>query len=220
MMGYEWADNLTHSQHGFYRFKDGAMSTRKGTVILLFDILDQAVEKAAAIIEEKNPDLKNKDAVARQVGYGAVRFNDLATNKETDVTFDWDKVLNLQGKSGPYVQYTHARLLSILRKAKLDAKAINQERSPFAKDEEQAVLNQLYIYPEVLREAADTLFPHTIAEYVYKLAQYANTFYNKVPVLKEEDPHVQEARLSLVRATALVIENALRILGIDAPEEM
>ena len=220
MLGYGFAAGMSFSAHGLYRVNGQVMASRKGHVVLLKDVFREARERALKIIEEKNPTLRKKKATAEMIAIGAVRFNDLMTHKESDVQYDVDRAVNLQGKSGPYIQYTNARLRSILRKAKTLPRVVRVKASPFTAPEEIALTNLLALYPKVVAEAAKNLTPHLVAEHIYSVAQTANSFYNSQPVLAEKDTKVRAARLALVAATSQVLQNGLSLLGIEAPQEM
>ncbi|MBU0470003.1 MAG: arginine--tRNA ligase [Nanoarchaeota archaeon] len=211
-------DKFVHADFGLFRFPEGKMSTRKGNVIFLEDVLNQAIILAEKIIEEKNPTLKNKKDVAKIVGVGAVIFADLSNDRIRNIDFDWDKMLSFEGETAPYIQYTHARACSILRKSELDVRdKINFER--FGIEEEMRVVKLLYNFPEALEKVVKTYKPHHLAQYLISLAQAFNEFYHKCPVISE-DKNIMKARLLLVDSVKRVLENGLGLLGIKAPEEM
>jgi len=216
-LGYRWAKDCKHISHGLYRFKDGKLSTRKGRTIFMEDIINDAIEKSKKIIQEKNPDLKNKDQTAKKVGIGAIKYNDLAQHRQTDILFDWKKILNFEGNSGPYLQYTYARIKSILRKAKGKRQKAKLE---FTEIEETNLLRELVYFPEVIQSAAGSFEPHRIANYLNELARKFNLFYNKLPVLKAKNEETKNSRLSLISAVAEVISIGLDLLGIETVEEM
>ena len=218
LMGYEWGSHCVHVDFGLMKFKDGKMSTRKGKVVLLEDLLVEAVERIGKIIEDKNPALENKDDVARSVGIGAVIFADLCTKRGKDVVFDWDEVLNFEGETGPYVQYTHARLCSILSKY---GKAVTiPARFELLKEDEAAVLiKNLSQFPAVILRAAESYEPSLVCNYLIDVCGNLNRFYNAHRVLSNDD-ELTRARIFLVDATRQVIKNGLTILGIKAPEQM
>jgi len=217
-MGYAWADDLVHVPFGLVSLESGKLSTRKGQVVLMEELLDEAVKKTKEIIDGKNPDLKNKEAVAEQVGIGAVIFNDLYNSRIKDVTFSWERMLNFEGETGPYAQYTHARACSVIRKAGdwsynyIDANAISDDAS-------FELVKLLYAFPEKFLEAADKYEPFIISRHIIAIAQAFNKFYHDNPILNSE-AGVREARLALVDCTRQVLKNGLNVLGIDAPEEM
>ena len=217
LMGYDWAKDMEHVAFGMVSFEGQSLSTRKGHVVYLDDLLDKAVEKALAIIEEKSPDLENKQEIARQVGIGAVVFFDLYNSRIKDIDFWWDRALNFEGETGPYVQYTHARSCSVLRKVSGETAA--PDYAGLTTPEAQDVIRQLEQFPAVVAEAADRYEPSMITRYSVGLAQAFNKFYYENRIL-DDDPGVRAARVKLTRATRQVIATALRLIGIAAPERM
>ncbi len=218
LMGLEWADRCRHVPFGLVRFKDGKMSTRKGKVVLLEEVLNKAVQLSLDIIGEKNPSLADKERVARQVGIGAVIFGDLSNDRIKDVEFDWEKILDFSGETGPYIQYSHARICSILRREAPSQTAPLQGEAYTAKEEE-ALLLQLGRFPEAVERAADLNKPSVIARYLVDLARDFNQFYHHCPVLKAQGD-IKQARLLLADAVRRVLAQGLYLLGIEAPEEM
>ncbi|MBF8277547.1 MAG: arginine--tRNA ligase [Candidatus Brocadiaceae bacterium] len=218
LMGYEWGSHCVHVDFGLMKFKDAKMSTRKGTVVLLEDLLSEAIERAKQIIEAKNPQLENKDTVARHVGIGAIIFADLSAKRNKDVVFDWNEALNFDGETGPYVQYTHARLCSILRKY---GKAVTT-RVDFGllkEDETTVLLKSLEQFPSVIVRAAEFYEPSLISNHLIAVCSNLNRFYNTHRVLAD-DEELARARILLVDATRQVLKNGLKILGINAPGQM
>lgn len=216
-MGYPWTNNCHHISFGMYRFKDGRMSTRKGNVVFLEDVLMKGIESVRQIIEEKNPGLQNKDEVATQVGVGAIIFNDLMNDRVKNVDFDWDRVLDFEGNSGPYVQYTAVRCRSILRKSSLepDMKASHVLSSA----DELQLMAQLLHFEDILRLAFQSFKPHLLAGYLLDLCRQFSQFYSKHRILGEQD-EVARARLSLVKACEQIIVQGLKVLNIETPEAM
>ena len=222
-MGYDWAKDLVHVSFGMVSMEGGEkLSTRNGNVIFLEDILKEAVDKTKKIIEEKNPNLENKEEVASQVGIGAVIFDDMYNNIIKDIQFSWDRVLDFQGETGPYVQYTHARACSLLKKAGLDINGLpefNIDETTISDDVVLTVAKELASFRNVIELAANNYEPSYIARYAVDLAQAFNKFYNECPILVD-DEKVKLSRLAVVAATKFTLKNALALLGIMAPEQM
>lgn len=217
LAGFPWAKDCIHLPFGTMKFEEGVMSTRKGIIIFLEDVLDKTVDLVKEIIEEKNPKLKDKEMVAEQVGMGAVVFWDLSNDRVNDITFDWKKVLDFEGDTAPYVQYTHARACAILRKAGKGKGKTNY--SLLKEPEEVELVKALGRLPEVVQKSAEEYKPHHVAKYLLDVCHLFNEFYHKHQVLVEEEK-LRTARLSLVSATKQVLANGLYLLGIKAPEEM
>src|SRR3972149_6446583 len=218
LMGYDWANHCVHVDFGLMKFKDGKMSTRKGKVVLLEDLLMEAVERIKKIIEEKNPSLENKEVVANDVGIGAVIFADLSTKRNKDVVFDWDEALNFEGETGPYVQYTHARLCSILRKYGRPV-TMNIRFELLNEDETIILIKNLWLFPSIILKAAELYEPSFISNYLIDVCGNLNRFYNAHRVLSDDEELTIATRL-LVYATRQIIKNGLNILGMQAPERM
>jgi arginyl-tRNA synthetase len=200
--------------------KDGKkMSTRKGKVVLLDEVLQSAIEDVRKVISEKNPSLQNADEVAKQVGVGAVIFHDLKNYRLNDINFSLEEMLTFEGETGPYVQYTHARANSILRKAGYTGGDVVIPEGALEGAEAWAVVTLLLNFPNVVKRAGEEYDPSVIGKYVIDLAQSFNKFYANVRVLAEDEA-VKTARLHLVSATAQVLREGLRLLGLQAPQEM
>ena len=218
LMGCDWVKNCAHVNFGTMRFKEGRMSTREGKIVFLEEVFERAVALTQAIIEQKNPDLKRKEEVAHDVGIGAVLFADLSTRRIKDVAFDWDEVLNFDGETGPYVQYTHARFCSMLRKYGKPVEA-DVDFSLLKAKEELAVVRLLERFPQTIRAAAESYEPSLIARHLIDLSAEANRFYHACRVLSE-DAGVTKARILIVAAVKTVLAKGLYLLGMEAPEEM
>ncbi len=224
LMGKEWYKDLVHVPFGMVSLEDGTMSTRKGKVVWLKDVLDKAVEKSYAIINEKNANLRNKEDVAEKVGVGAVIFFALSNNRIKDITFSYDKVLTFDGETGPYVQYTNARARSILRKAGALAESLNapftsEELEGLSGKEGEELISLIGRFNATVSDAVQKYEPSIVTRYVIDVAKSFNRYYLNNRILNAEEKYVR-ARLALVYATHTVIEEALRLLGIKAPEEM
>lgn len=221
-MGYDWADDLVHVPFGMVSMEGTKFSTRKGNVVLLEDILNQAVEKTKTIIEEKNPDLENKDYIAEKVGIGAVIFDDMYNSIIKDIQFSWDRVLNFEGETGPYVQYTHARTCSVLRRADMDLSGIEIKDIDYSVLTDPAtvgVIKAISRLPQVIEEAANKYEPSFVARFLIDVTQAFNKFYHDNSILSAEE-NIKNARLAVVAATKYTIESGLFLLGIYAPEQM
>ena len=220
LMGNEWApEQLVHIPYGLVSLEGAKLSSRNGNIIYAEDILKEAIGKIKEIMEEKNPDLPDKDEIARKVGIGAIIFHDLYNQRIKDVSFKWEQVLNFDGETGPYAQYTYVRCASILRQAPdftfggdIDLKVISDGASV-------DLLKELVRYPEVVKQAAEKFEPFMISRYVIAVAQAFNKFYNENRV-NVEDKNVRDARMSLVYLTGKIVKDALLLLGIECPERM
>ena len=216
LMGKEWAKDLVHVAYGMVSLEDGAMSTRKGKVVWLEDVISRCVEKAYAVVSQKNPDLENKDEIAEKVGVGAVIFGALYNNKIKDITFSYDKVLSFEGETSVYVQYTCARAASVLEKAGENFALPAQFDLT---DEESEVVKCLAAFPATVVDAAEKYEPSYIARYAVDLAQKFNKFYFDCKILTAPEG-VREFRLCLTSAVLCVLKNALGLLGIGVPDKM
>ncbi|MFM1583116.1 arginine--tRNA ligase [Helcococcus ovis] len=217
-MGYEWSEDCEHVQFGMVSLKDGTLSTRKGKVVFLEDVLNKAIDKTKEIIEDRNPNLENKEVVAKEIGIGAVKFQELFNTRIKDYVFDWDQVLNFEGETGPYVQYAHARANQILEKLCLELSK-DVDFSLLNEPQEVALMKSIYDVPNVILTARDKLEPSVITRHVTEIAQNFNSFYNSIHILNSED-EVKKARALLVYATKISISNLLSLLGIHAPNKM
>ena len=215
----KYTDNLTHVPFGMVLLKTGKMSTREGTIIKLEDLLNEAIERVSKIIEEKNPNLEEKEDVAKKVGIGAVIFNDLYNSRIKDEIFDWDTMLNFNGETGPYLQYTYVRTNSILSKvgdipqlSDIDINILNDDASI-------NLTKTLYSFGDAIKQAADKNEPYIIARYLINLAQLFSSFYNENKIINEE-ASVQAARVYLTYCVNLVLKRGASLLGIRMPERM
>lgn len=218
LMGYEWAKDCIHVDFGLVGLEEGSLSTRSGRVVFLEDVLNKAVAQTKSIIEEKNPNLENKEDVAKQVGVGAVVFQELSSNRVKDYTFSLEKTLSFEGETGPYVQYTHARACSILRKADVDYTTdVNYSllNDGITKD----VVRLVSKFNEMVVLSHEKYEPSVVARYAVDVAQSFNRFYHDHPIITE-DVELTKARVALVKAVAQTIKNALKLVCLEAPEKM
>ena len=217
--GVEWEQRMEHIPFGLIRLTEGKLSTREGRVIALGDVLDRSVELAAKSIEEKNPELPNKVLVAEQIGLGAIVFHDLKHQRQKDVVFDWKEVLSFEGDTGPYLQYTHARCCSILRRAEKDVPNINDIDFSVLEDGRElwVAIGRL---PQAIREAAIKREPMLIANALLKIAAAGNGFYRDNQVLGTGDDDLEKSRLVAIDTLRKTLALGMRLLGVPAPQEM
>ena len=218
----KYTDGLVHIAYGMIRLKTGKMSTREGNVIYIDELLQEAIQKALHIIEEKNALLENVQEVAKQVGVGALTFNYLKSNKLKDIIFDLDDTLRFDGETGPYIQYTYVRTKSILEKAGFDEQNFDIDKFAFDRlqqEQEIVLVKALDRFSSMLKKAAEEYEPSIVARYLIEIATLFSKFYAECPVIVE-DTVLKEARCALVYATSLVIKKGLHILGIECPDKM
>lgn len=219
LLGYDCYDKLVHIPYGLVSMEGGKLSTRSGNVIYAEEILHESIHKILEIIEEKNPDLPNKEEVARQVGVGAIIFNDLYNQRIKDVIFNWDKILNFDGETGPYVQYTYARCASVIRKAGNVVIPEDIDYSILTDDITMALIKDIERFPAIVKDAAERYEPFMISRFAVSVAQHFNKFYHDCQI-NVEDENVKNARLKVVEITMRTIKDALDLLGIECPEQM
>lgn len=220
LLGNEWAkDQLVHIPYGLVSLEGAKLSTRNGNIIYAEDILHDAIEKSLEIITEKSPNLENKEEVAKMVGVGSVLFNDLYNQRIKDVSFSWDKVLNFDGETGPYVQYTHARCSSVVRLAENFDPSNEVDFSVITEPDAIFLLKEINRFPKVVLDAADKYEPSIVARFAVDVAQAFNKFYNSTRINVPEE-NVKNARVMLTYLTKKTLSDALELLGIQAPEAM
>lgn len=218
LAGHTWANDCVHVGFGLVKFADRKLSTRNGEVILLDDLIKEAVDKTLEVINEKNPGLENKEEVAKKIGVGSIVFTYLKNSREKDIIFDWKEMLSFEGETGPYVQYSYARANSILAKASkfddiVDYSTLNSK-------EEFELIKALESFEKQIHLATQKLEPSVITRYAIEVAKLFNKFYNAHSVLNLEDEKLKNARLNLVKATCQVIKNSLELIGIEVVEKM
>ncbi|MEM3154110.1 MAG: arginine--tRNA ligase [Candidatus Woesearchaeota archaeon] len=212
--------NFVHVPHGLYLTSEGGkMSTREGKTVFMEDVLSETIALARKTIEEKNPELKNKEEVSRKVAVGAIFFGDLLNDRMKDVVFDIKRILSFEGDTGPYLMYTHARAASILRKVKRKPSK-DADFSLLQDPSEQRVIKLMSKFPCAIKDSVAQYKPHILAQYLIEFGRAFNEFYHKCPCAQEKDKDVQLARLTLIESSRQLLENGLRLLGIEAPSEM
>lgn len=220
LMEYDWREKCAHVQFGRLRFKDGSgASTRRGNVVFLEDVLNRAIELTRKIIADKNPDLPNGEQIARDVGIGAIIFADLDSKRTRDIVFDWDEILNFNGETGPYLQYTHARYCSVLRRYDGILPPRDVDFALLNEPEAIEVVKCLTRFPGQIQKAADEYEPSVVTTLMIELCTVANRFYNAHQVISEQ-ADLTAARVALVYAIKTVLASGLTLLGMKAPEQM
>ena len=224
MLGEPYDYKKTHIVFGIMRFGDQIFSSRSGNTIRLVDLLDEAKKQVKKVIDEKNPNIpeKEKEKIAETIGSGAIKYFDLSQNRTSDITFTWEKVLNFEGNTGPYLQYTYVRIMSIFRK--LEEENINVENTDIVLDEmagiERELASELLRFPQAVVKSYENFRPNIIADYLFDTAKLFNSFYNSSSILKEEDKQVMDARILLAKKTAFVLKEGLELLGIKTVNRM
>lgn len=221
-MGRDWWDQVTHVSFGMVSLKDGAMGTRKGKVLFLEDVINQAIDKTMKIMEERNPLLENKKEVAKAVGIGAIKFQELYNNRIKDYVFSWDEILNFEGETGPYVQYTTARCGRVLEKAGEEGidYSNNINFALISDESEKNLVRSIYDFPETIQDACRKKEPSLITRHIANLAKEYNKFYNSCPILNAPNEEVRKLRLAISFAAFTGLKIGLTLLGIQAPKEM
>ena len=224
MLGEPYDYKKTHIVFGIMRFGDQIFSSRSGNTIRLVDLLDEAKKQVKKVIDEKNPNIpeEEKEKIAETIGSGAIKYFDLSQNRTSDITFTWEKVLNFEGNTGPYLQYTYVRIMSIFRK--LEEENINVENTDIVLDEmagiERELASELLKFPQAVVKSYENFRPNIIADYLFDTAKLFNSFYNSSSILKEEDKQVMDARILLAKKAAFVLKEGLELLGIKTVNRM
>lgn len=222
-MGYDWAKQIEHIPFGMISLAEGSMSTRSGKVVFLEDVLNNAIKKTREIMDDRNPDLENRDEVAKQVGIGAVKFQELLNNRVKDYVFSWDEILNFDGETGPYVQYTAARAWSVTNRAEKELEVNAADDISFSHlqlSEEHNIIRQIYEFPGVISTAQQKKEPSIITRHLVEIAKAFNKFYGLASILNAESSSLALERYRIVKATRQVLEIGLGLLGIASPQKM
>ena len=219
LAGYEWSSDLVHVNYGMVSMEEGRMSTREGRVALLKEVINKALEKSSEIIEAKNPELENKEEVARMVGVGAIVFSALKNNRIKDIVFSWDKALNFDGETAPYVQYTHARANSVLEKSGI-ALSGDADYTELQNEDAAAIISSIDEFKEIVQSAARRYEPSMITRHIVDLAQKFNKYYFEHRIIDEDSEAKNRARLQLTAAVKQIIKTGLDLIGIKAPDKM
>ena len=215
----KYTNGLEHVSFGMVLLPEGKMSTREGNIIKLEELLNEAISRAKEIIEQKNPDLENKEEVAKKVGIGAVIFNDMSASRIKDEVFDWNTILNFQGETGPYIQYTYVRTKSVLEKAGYLPKIENVKIDNLSDEYSMTILKLIYNFEDILIQVTDKNEPSMLARYLIELAKAYSSFYNENKIIAD-DKDVQDARVYLTYAVSQVLKQGANLLGIEMPEKM
>jgi arginyl-tRNA synthetase len=220
LLGWPGLEGTKHVSYGFVTLPEGSLSTRKGRIVQAIDVINEGFKRSREVIEEKNPELKDKEAVAKEVTRAAMKFANLLANRDSDIVFEWDKVLRFDGDTGPYLQYTYARIKSVLRRANAEKGVKFDAASAAFNEQELSLLRHLCRFPEQIEIALRQNDPNNIAEFLLQLAHRFNRFYEHTPIAMEENATLRSQRLAVAQATAQVLKNGLYLLGINVVEEM
>ena len=218
-MDEKFTNGLKHVSFGMVLLPTGKMSTREGNIVKLEDLLNEAIQRAKQIIEEKNPELENKEEVAKKVGIGAIIFNDLANSRVKDEIFDWDTILNFQGETGPYIQYTYVRTKSVLEKAGYLPKLEEIDITKLMDEYSQNIVKLIYSFEDILIQVTNKEEPSILSRYLIELAKAYSSFYNQNKIIGE-DKQTQDARIYLTYSTGKVLKIGANLLGIEMPDKM
>ena len=215
----KYTNGLEHVSYGMVHLKTGKMSTREGNVVKVEELLNEAIERASKIIEEKNPNLENKEEIAKKVGLGAVIFNDLANSRIKDEIFDWDTILNFQGETGPYIQYIFVRTKSILENSGYTPNVQNVEISELMSEEAIDIIKNIYSFEDVLKSVTNKNEPYILSRYLIELAKNYSVYYNNYKILTEDETKLC-SRLYITYMVNTILESGAKLLGIKMPDKM
>lgn len=218
LMGYEWSKDCEHVSFGMVSVKDGALSTRKGKVLYLKDVINKAEEKTLEIINERNPELENKEDVARQVGIGAIKFQELYNQRIKDYVFDWDRTLSFDGETGPYVQYTYARANSVIEKSGSKA-SFDDIKSEYLNDDEVVLMKEIYKLPNVIMDAFEKFEPYLVSRQIMEIVKEYNRYYYNNQI-NTDDEGLTKHRLGISLMAKTAIKSGVSLLGMETPEKM
>ena len=216
LKGSDWAKDCFHVSFGMINLAEGKMSTREGSIVYLEEVLNKSINMAREIIEEKNPSLKNKDEVAKMVGVGAIKYMVLSVDYKKDIEFSWEKALDIEGNSAPYIQYSYARANSIIEN--IGKQSFKYSVHHFNNEIEHELIKKISTFPLTVESSAKNYKPHKLASYAHELAMIFNTFYNKISVKNAGEK--LDSKLSLVKAYMTTAKNSMGLLGINMPDEM
>ena len=215
----KYTDGLEHVSYGMVHLKTGKMSTREGNVIKVEDLLNESIQRAGKILEEKNPNIENKDEIAKKVGIGAIIFNDLANSRIKDEIFDWDIILNFQGETGPYIQYIYVRTNSILKSSNYVPNIENIDLSELENDEAIDIIKNVYNFENILRSVTEKNEPYLLSRYLIDLSKKFSTYYNNYKIMVDNERQAN-SRLFLTYMVNCVLKKGANLLGIKMPEKM
>ncbi len=215
----KYINGLEHVAYGMVHLKSGKMSTREGNVVKVDDLLNEAIQRAEKILEEKNPNIQDKEDIAKKIGIGAVIFNDLANSRIKDEIFDWDTILNFQGETGPYIQYIYVRTKSLLEKSNKSISLKDIDINEFLNEDSIEIIKNIYNFEEVLKSVTEKNEPYLLSKYLIDLAKNYSTFYNNNKILTDNEIQTN-SRLYLTYMVNIVLENGAKLLGIKMPNKM
>ena len=217
-MGYEWYKQCEHIDHGLVMMESGKISSRDGDNIFLEDVIKTAIQKTREIIEEKNPDLEDKDEIARQVGLGALAYRELSNSRVKDYTFSWDETISFEGETGPYLQYTNVRCQSLLEKGGYNG-SMDFDGRFLTEDSSKELIWEMGLLPSTISSVFEKMEPAILSRYLMGVAKLFNKFYSQVNVLVDNEDE-KNSKLALVKAVSITLENGMKLINMQAPKKM